>query len=576
MSQAPIPNAVQTSAHSVYIKCLFVTAASTILVAATLGLLSAKLTSAVARNGIVEIGAISTSHAANALGGAIRFNKVDDINDQITRVLEASGGSAIGAVVYGQNGETLGQMASDGADMASLRATANDALMQRVSTTARNGLDVAVPIRFGQDGTLVGVVAIAWTAKPILAALQTERDQTFTISAGVMILMLVLSTLIFRAILGQPLTRLQTAVSAVTDGKYSHAISDTQRKDEIGQLARNLEKMRDGLAAGHQASETTREAQVKQRVVLSTLTNALKALAAGDLTVRIREEFTPEYGQLRADFNATAETLHDTMTAVVSNAETIRAESEEIGEQSSALSRRTENQAATLEETAAALDELTTSVRAAAQGAQDVEKIVQQARSEATDSTTVVSETVTAMSAIESSSNQISTIISVIDDIAFQTNLLALNAGVEAARAGDAGRGFAVVASEVRALAQRSSEAAQQIKTLIGGSSAQVSLGVKLVGDTGVALTAITERVIQISALTSDMASAAGEQSRSLAELNIGVGQLDKATQQNAGMVEAADAASQKLRQQAAELSNLIARFNISAVHGHPVRSRAA
>lgn len=576
MSHLPISKIAQTSAHSVYIKCLFVTAVSTILVTATLAILSARLTNTVAQNGIVEIGAINTSNAASALGGAIRFNKVDDINDQIARVLEVSGGSAIGAVVYGQDGETLGQMAGEGVDMVSLRATANDALMQRINISSRNGLDVAVPIQFGQDEALVGVLAVAWTAKPILAALQAERNQTFTISAGVMILMLVFATVIFRSILGQPLTRLQTAVSAVTEGKYNYAISDTQRKDEIGQLARNLEKMRDGLAAGHQASEATREAQLKQRAVLSTLSNALQALATGDLTARVREEFTPEYAQLRSDFNATAETLHDTMTAVVSNAETIRAESDEIGEQSSALSRRTENQAATLEETAAALDELTTSVRAAAQGAQDVEKIVQQARSEATDSTTVVSETVTAMSAIESSSNQISTIISVIDDISFQTNLLALNAGVEAARAGDAGRGFAVVASEVRALAQRSSEAAQQIKTLIGGSSAQVSLGVKLVGDTGVALTAITERVIQISALTSDMASAAGEQSRSLAELNIGVGQLDKATQQNAGMVEAADAASQKLRQQAAELSNLIARFNISAVHGHPVRSRAA
>nr|WP_296428342.1 methyl-accepting chemotaxis protein [Yoonia sp.] len=148
--------------------------------------------------------------------------------------------------------------------------------------------------------------------------------------------------------------------------------------------------------------------------------------------------------------------------------------------------------------------------------------------------------------------------------MAFQTNLLALNAGGEAARAGEAGRGFAVVASEVRALAQRSSETAQQIKNLIGGNSQHVARGVKLVGETGEVLTANTDRVSHTSTLMSEMAAAATEQPLSLAEINICVGELDRATQQIAAMVESADAASQSLRSQAAALNDMVSRFNIT------------
>ena len=247
----------------------------------------------------------------------------------------------------------------------------------------------------------------------------------------------------------------------------------------------------------------------------------------------------------------------------MNNARLIQKEAEDIGRQSGELSQRTETQAATLEETAAALDELTGNVKTAADGATEDEGIVQKTRAEADSSGEIVKQTVTAMSEIESSSRQISTIIAVIDDIAFQTNLLALNAGVEAARAGEAGRGFAVVASEVRELAQRSSEAAQQIKDLIGSSSDQVARGVKLVDETGAALNAITERVVNIATLMSGMASGANEQSRGLAEINLGDGQLDKVTQQNASMVESADVASQTLRQQAATLNEIVSRFDM-------------
>ena len=200
-------------------------------------------------------------------------------------------------------------------------------------------------------------------------------------------------------------------------------------------------------------------------------------------------------------------------------------------------------------------------MKSAAEGAREVENIVRQARREAEESGAVVQGTVSAMTEIERSSDQISQIIGVIDDIAFQTNLLALNAGVETARAGDAGKGFAVVASEVRALAQRSSAAAKEIKTLIGTSTQHVGRGVDQVGCAGEALASIVNRVAHISTLVSDIAAGASEQSTGLAEINIGVTQLDQVTQQNAAMVEESTAASHSLHQEASDLAALVARF---------------
>jgi methyl-accepting chemotaxis protein len=258
--------------------------------------------------------------------------------------------------------------------------------------------------------------------------------------------------------------------------------------------------------------------------------------------------------------------LDAAIRSVVENAREISSRSHEISSASDDLSRRTETQAATLEQTAAALDELTASVKSAADGAKEVEKIVREARSEADNSGVIVQNAVSAMTMIEKSSSEISQIIGVIDDIAFQTNLLALNAGVEAARAGDAGRGFAVVASEVRALAQRSSDAARQIKNLIGGSTEQVERGVLLVSKAGDALTAIADRVAHISTLISEIASGAQEQSTGLGEINIGVTHLDQVTQQNAAMVEEATAGSHALNQEATQLIELVSRFQLKDV----------
>ena len=237
----------------------------------------------------------------------------------------------------------------------------------------------------------------------------------------------------------------------------------------------------------------------------------------------------------------------------------------EISQASDDLSKRTEQQAATLEETAAALDHITATVRKTAEGSIQASSVVAGAKDDAEKSGVVVREAVAAMGQIEQSAQQISQIIGVIDEIAFQTNLLALNAGVEAARAGDAGKGFAVVASEVRSLAQRSAEAAKEIKTLISTSSKQVNQGVALVGQTGEALQRIVSKVLEITGLVSEISASAQEQATALAQVNTAVNQMDQVTQQNAAMVEQSTAASHALTREAGELARLMARFQTGA-----------
>lgn len=310
----------------------------------------------------------------------------------------------------------------------------------------------------------------------------------------------------------------------------------------------------------------------EQAHVVRTLATSLRGLAEGDLTAAITEPFTAEYEQLRTDFNLATDKLLAAMQTIITNAGAIRSGAGEISQAADDLSRRTEQQAASLEETAAALDEITATVRKTAEGAGQANTVVGGARTDAEASGRVVREAVAAMSEIEKSARQISQIIGVIDEISFQTNLLALNAGVEAARAGDAGRGFAVVASEVRALAQRSSEAAKEIKGLISTSSQHVETGVELVGQAGDALGLIVSKVGEISTLIAEIAASAQEQATGLAQVNTAVNEMDQVTQQNAAMVEQSTAASHSLTQEAEELMRLVSRFRT----GEPAAAGAA
>lgn len=310
------------------------------------------------------------------------------------------------------------------------------------------------------------------------------------------------------------------------------------------------------------------ELEAQQQLVVDTIRQSLKQLSNGDLTVRIETQFSENHKSLRMDFNDAMEKLERALGEVSTNANAITGEAGDISSAADDLSKRTEHQAATLEETAAALAQITASVSSAAQGAQNANTVVTEARQYAEQSGDVVREAVAAMGEIEASSDQISRIIGVIDDIAFQTNLLALNAGVEAARAGDAGRGFAVVASEVRALAQRSSEAAREINGLISASGSHVKRGVELVGNAGDALERIVDSVGGIAAHVGDIAASAKEQATGLDEINSAMSQLDQVTQQNAAMFEETTAASHALSREAEALRATMGRFSISPIAG--------
>ncbi len=393
--------------------------------------------------------------------------------------------------------------------------------------------------------------------------------------------------LIGRAV-ATPVGAMTDAMQSLARGDHAVTVPAMGRRDEIGAMAAAvqifrdaaIEKLRleaDALSAGRLTEqERTRnaaalaESAARQASVVEAVATGLSRLSGGDLGHRIEEPFPADYERLRTDFNGAMAKLQGTLRLVATRASTISAGTGEISTASDDLSRRTEQQASSLEETAAALEEITSTVRKTAEGSRHARAVVGRARDDAEKSGQVVRQAVEAMSGIERSSREIGQIIGVIDEIAFQTNLLALNAGVEAARAGEAGRGFAVVASEVRALAQRSADAAKEIKGLISTSSAQVEKGVDYVGQTGDALTRIVAQVAEIDGIVGEIAASAQEQATGLDQVNTAVNQMDQVTQQNATMVEQAKDASQALAGETGELARLIGEFRLGSGDGAP------
>lgn len=366
------------------------------------------------------------------------------------------------------------------------------------------------------------------------------------------------------------IARLADVTDMLASGDNDITISGTEHTHELGRMARALLIFRDSLRERLAVSSEQEKLRAQQDVVVSTMKRQLAALAQGNLTAEIREPFAPEYEELRINFNDAIQGLHSAMVRVNETAALIGHNATESNTATTDLSHRTENQAATLEETAAALDQLTASVRSAAEHAKSVDTSVTKARAEAAKNGEIVSQAVSAMRAIEQSSQQITQVISVIDDIAFQTNLLALNAGVEAARAGESGRGFAVVASEVRALAQRSADAAKEIAGLIENSSRHVAQGTQLVGHAGDALSEIITQVNEIATMTSQIATSAEEQAIGLSEINVGVNQLDQVTQKNAAMVQDAITRGDVLATETSNLKDLIGKFKMTSTRATP------
>ena len=386
----------------------------------------------------------------------------------------------------------------------------------------------------------------------------------------------------FRRIIGG-MYRLAASMGLVADGQLDTEIAIARNDDEIGDMGKALEVFRQGAIANRrleqEAAEGRKRAEAERiamqekaeadaaerlRVATSGLAAGLKRLASGDLAFQIDEVFAPDFEALRHDFNQSLSQLGTTLGEISNAISALDSGTREIAAGTDDLSRRTEQQAASLEETAAALDEITVNVANSSKRTEEARGVAGQANHAAAQSAEVVSHAEEAMRKIEESAQQISNIIGVIDEIAFQTNLLALNAGVEAARAGEAGKGFAVVAQEVRELAQRSAQAAKEIKGLIHNSSTEVDDGVKLVRDAGSALKTISGFIVEINTHMESIATSAKEQSVGLAEVNTAVNAMDQTTQQNAAMVEESNAASNTLASEAMRLRGLVGRFRLA------------
>ncbi|MEQ9121002.1 MAG: methyl-accepting chemotaxis protein, partial [Alphaproteobacteria bacterium] len=314
--------------------------------------------------------------------------------------------------------------------------------------------------------------------------------------------------------------------------------------------------MRNLSEAMNQFCQTTSEA-------VGEVADALSALAKGDQTRRVESNYGGLFEKLKNDANATSEQLGRIVSDIMGAAEEVSSAAAEISTGTTDLSNRTEQQASSLEETAASMEQIASTIKQNAENSQQANQLSTSAREVAVKGGDIVDNAIRAMTRIEESSQMVSDIIGVIDEIAFQTNLLALNAAVEAARAGDAGKGFAVVASEVRTLAQRSSQAAKDIKALIVDSGAQVKDGVELVNNTGRSLTEIVESVKRLSDIVSEISAASNEQATGVEEINRAVSQMDEMTQQNAALVEESAASAKTLLEQARGMRQRMTYFQI-------------
>ncbi|MFT9447959.1 methyl-accepting chemotaxis protein [Gluconobacter japonicus] len=447
--------------------------------------------------------------------------------------------------------------------------------------TVRSESSVASGVFFW-GAALLPVLALTgvtfWQIMTVSKGMSASTGVIEVLPNGLLLLVLLLATALLFFRIFKPASALSQAAQvlarkdALPSGKVLPellAIQDRLKRVQIDLLASNRDttEARKALSQAEEKSESERKNAQEEIDSLEKFTDtlgvALSKLRAGCLDYRIEEVFQGRYERLRLDFNTTVEEFQKIFMSLNDSVSTISSGSAEIASAADDLARRTEQQVSRLEETTLSVGAVTEAVKKTAESATHASAVARQTVEQAESSGEVMAAATAAMLDIQGSSKQIGQILGLLDDITFQTNLLALNAGVEAARAGEAGRGFAVVATEVRALAQRSADAAKDIKSLITSSTQQISKGTVLVQETGEAMKKIVGNVGEISFLISEIATTAQKQANNLSEISTSVSQMDQNTQQNAAMVEEATAASHNLSAEAAELLQIVHHFHL-------------
>ncbi len=522
------------------------------------------------------------SKARIVSGTARNFSNVlKDTLVQVERFHIQPSDEAAAAVTAGlKKAEALGTMLAktSGNDMTASLAQLNSTFDAMKTNLATFDKQASLVVSTSQSVT-EGIVKIAGEIAT-RSETQGNRGTSWMWGAGLFSLVLAMTIALFMVrSVARPMVEVAQAMARLARGESGAQLKLPKTENEIGEMIGALQVFQENdrarLTAEADAERERRQAEVLRlereaerlteaqamEQAFGQISLGLDALAKGDLTARIGE-VDPRFGRIRDHFNSAVSTLEEAIDAVILSVGTIQSGLSEISSASNDLARRTEQQAASLEETVAALGDVTNGINSTADGASHAQKTVALTKTHAENGGIVVERAIGAMSEIQQSSEKIGNIIGVIDEIAFQTNLLALNAGVEAARAGEAGKGFAVVAQEVRELAQRSANAAREIKELISTSTTQVTTGVKLVDETGVSLKEICEQVVGISSIIDKIAMAAREQAASLREVSSAGDEMDKVTQQNAAMVEETTAASQGLVHETERLAQMVARFS--------------
>ncbi|TFE98661.1 hypothetical protein B5M44_09305 [Shinella sumterensis] len=445
----------------------------------------------------------------------------------------------------------------------------------------------AAPLSFGSaEWSVVAKISRAEAT----AGLMRGTLIVLGVTAAIIALAILAATIFSRA-LTRPIHQLVKAMTALAAGNTQIDLPKEGRADEIGDMVRSVAVFRtaalekDALerstaearaaSAREQAAQEAAKAAQQREVqeAVATLGAALERLSVGDLSTVIDRTFADGLDELRADFNTSVRRLAETIAAVSSSARSIDGKVVHVDAAARDIAERTESQVAALERTSGAVGQMMEAIRNSTERADEASRMATDAKRSTDLSSGVVTDAVAAMERIEGASREISSIINVIDEIAFQTNLLALNAGVEAARAGEAGKGFAVVAQEVRELAQRSANAAKDIKALITKSGTEVAKGVDLVQQAGSALSGIAEQVTRISDHIHSIAAAANQQSSSLGDISRSMNEMEQVTAQNRQAVSETAAGMSGLAGDTRALAAIVERFNLPA---DAARTRAA